>query len=177
MNKVSEIIWKDITKDLEIENLIEKVIQKCFEVECISPTSLYICITLTNPENIKKLNKKYRDIDKPTDVLSFPMFEKSELEEMLKTSSKLNNQAELKPEKNNNLESKYMQDILGDIVISIPKVKEQAVEYEHSFERELAYMLVHGFYHLMGYDHIEESDKIQMREKEENILSKLNITR
>ena len=70
-----------------------------------------------------------------------------------------------------------MQDILGDIIISIPKVKEQAVEYGHSFERELAYMLVHGFYHLMGYDHIEEEDKIQMRKKEENVLSKLNITR
>ena len=146
MNKVSEIVWKNITKDLEIENLIEKVIQKCFEVECISPTSLYICITLTNPENIQTLNKQYRNIDKPTDVLSFPMFEKNELQELLKNSTNVN-----------------MQDILGDIIISIPKVKEQAVEYGHSFERELAYMLVHGFYHLMGYDHIEEEDKIQMR--------------
>ena len=160
MNKVSEIVWKNITKDLEIENLIEKVIQKCFEVECISPTSLYICITLTNPENIQTLNKQYRNIDKPTDVLSFPMFEKNELQELLKNSTNVN-----------------MQDILGDIIISIPKVKEQAVEYGHSFERELAYMLVHGFYHLMGYDHIEEEDKIQMRKKEENVLSKLNITR
>ncbi len=160
MNKVSEIVWKNITKDLEIENLIEKVIQKCFEVECISPTSLYICITLTNPENIQTLNKQYRNIDKPTDVLSFPMFEKNELQELLKNGINAN-----------------MQDILGDIIISIPKVKEQAVEYGHSFERELAYMLVHGFYHLMGYDHIEEEDKIQMRKKEENVLSKLNITR
>ena len=160
MNKVSEIIWKDITKDLEIENLIEKVIQKCFEVECISPTSLYICITLTNPENIQTLNKQYRNIDKPTDVLSFPMFEKNELQELLKNGINAN-----------------MQDILGDIIISIPKVKEQSVEYGHSFERELAYMLVHGFYHLMGYDHIEEEDKMQMRKKEENVLSKLNITR
>ena len=160
MNKVSEIVWKNITKDLEIENLIEKVIQKCFEVECISPTSLYICITLTNPENIQTLNKQYRNIDKPTDVLSFPMFEKNELQELLKNGINAN-----------------MQDILGDIIISIPKVKEQSVEYGHSFERELAYMLVHGFYHLMGYDHIEEEDKMQMRKKEENVLSKLNITR
>ena len=160
MNKVSEIVWKDITKDLKIENLIEKVIQKCFEVECISPTSLYICITLTNPENIRSLNKQYRNIDNPTDVLSFPMFEKNELQELLKKGSNVS-----------------VQDILGDVIISIPKVKEQAQEYGHSFERELAYMLVHGFYHLMGYDHIEEKDKIQMREKEENILSKLNITR
>ena len=69
------------------------------------------------------------------------------------------------------------QDILGDIVISIPKVEEQAKEYGHSFERELSYMLVHGFYHLMGYDHIEEEDKKQMRKKEEKILETLNISK
>ena len=62
-------------------------------------------------------------------------------------------------------------------MISIDKVKQQAEEYGHSFERELAYMLVHGFYHLMGYDHIEEADKIQMRKKEEVILEKLKIAR
>lgn len=68
-------------------------------------------------------------------------------------------------------------DVLGDIVISIDKVKEQAEEYGHSFERELSYMIVHGFYHLMGYDHIIEEDKVIMREKEENILNKLEIKR
>ena len=67
------------------------------------------------------------------------------------------------------------EDILGDIVISIEQVKKQAIEYEHSFERELAYMVVHGFYHLMGYDHMTEEDKSKMRLKEENILKKLNI--
>ena len=69
------------------------------------------------------------------------------------------------------------EDVLGDIVISIEKVKGQAEEYGHSFERELSYMLVHGFYHLMGYDHIEEQDKIIMRPKEENVLTKLGIKR
>ena len=69
----------------------------------------------------------------------------------------------------------FNEDVLGDIVISIQRVKEQAEEYGHSFERELAYMTVHGFYHLMGYDHIDEEDKIVMRQKEENILSKLKI--
>ena len=86
------------------------------------------------------------------------MFEKNELQELLKKGSNVS-----------------VQDILGDVIISIPKVKEQAQEYGHSFERELAYMLVHGFYHLMGYDHIEEKDKIIMRQKEENILQKLKI--
>ena len=70
-----------------------------------------------------------------------------------------------------------IEDILGDMVICIPKVEEQAEEYGHSFERELAYMLVHGFYHLMGYDHIKEDDKKVMREKEEKVLKDLNINR
>ena len=69
------------------------------------------------------------------------------------------------------------EDVLGDIVISIEKVKEQAEEYGHSFEREFSYMLVHGFYHLMGYDHIKDEDKIVMRPKEENILNQLGIRR
>ena len=69
------------------------------------------------------------------------------------------------------------EDMLGDIVISIEKVEEQAKEYGHSFEREFAYMLVHGFYHLMGYDHIEEEDKKIMRPKEDKILNELKITR
>ena len=66
---------------------------------------------------------------------------------------------------------------MGDIVISIEKVEEQAKEYGHSFEREFAYMLVHGFYHLMGYDHIQEEDKVIMRVKEEKVLKKLGIRR
>ena len=69
------------------------------------------------------------------------------------------------------------EDILGDIVISIEKVKGQAKEYGHSFEREFAYMIVHGFYHLMGYDHIKEEDKVIMRPKEEVILNQLGIRR
>ena len=87
------------------------------------------------------------------------MFEKTELESKIK---------------NNKFE---YEDILGDIVISIERVQEQAKEYGHSFERELSYMLVHGFYHLMGYDHIEEKDKIVMRPKEETVLNKLGIRR
>ena len=67
------------------------------------------------------------------------------------------------------------EDVLGDIIISVEKVQEQAIEYEHSFKRELAYMVVHGFYHLMGLDHMNEDEKKEMREKEENILNKLNI--
>lgn len=167
MNSVTEIVWRDIEKKIEQEVLIEKVIQKCFEVELINPTSLYICVTLTTPKNIREANKQYRNIDKETDVLSFPMFEKEELDNFIEKNGL----------KASNLEDKVLQDIMGDIIISIPRVEEQAKEYGHSFEREFAYMLVHGFYHLRGYDHMTDDEKKEMREKEEFVLEKLSITR
>lgn len=150
---IAEINFLDIEENKEYIKILNKVLEECFQAEGLKDKNLYINIVLTNPENIRKINKEYRNIDKETDVLSFPMFEKEELEEI----------------KNLN------QDILGDVVISIDRVKEQSIEYGHSFERELSYMVVHGFYHLMGYDHMEESDKILMRQKEENILQKLRI--
>ena len=169
MVSVTEIIFQDIPKNWEYRELTEKVIQKCFEVEKINPTSFYICITFTIPENIRQANKQYRNIDKETDVLSFPMFEKQELDKMIEDHTIEGwKQA---------TENETLQEILGDIIISIPKVEEQAKEYGHSFERELAYMLVHGFYHLRGYDHMEENEKKVMREKEESVLSQLEITR
>ena len=154
-----EVVYKDIEENKEYEKVIDKVLTKCFEEEKLQDSKLYITVTLTNPENIKEINKEYRNIDRATDVLSFPMFEKDELEEKIK---------------NNDFEH---EDVLGDLVISIEKVREQAKEYGHSFERELSYMLVHGFYHLMGYDHIEEEDKKKMRPKEEKILNDLKILR
>ncbi|MFQ8661475.1 MAG: rRNA maturation RNase YbeY [Clostridia bacterium] len=154
-----EIIYKDIEESSKYEPIIKKVLEKCFKEEKIEDSKLIITITLTNPQNIRRINKEFRNIDKATDVLSFPMFEKEELEEKIK------------------LQDFMHEDMLGDIVISIDKVEEQAREYEHSFERELSYMIVHGFYHLMGYDHIEECDKKIMRPKEEKILQELKITR
>ena len=154
-----QLEYLDIEPNVEYEKIIKKVIEQCFKEERLVHSKLYISITLTNPENIHKINKKYRNVDKETDVLSFPMFEKEEIEEKIK---------------NNDFEH---EDILGDIVISIERVKGQAEEYGHSFEREFAYMLVHGFYHLMGYDHIEEKDKAIMRPKEEKVLSQLGIRR
>lgn len=154
-----EIIYKDIEEKTAWEKVIEKVLKQCFKEEKMENSKLLITITLTNPENIKKINKEYRNIDRATDVLSFPMFEKEELEEKIKK---------------NDFEH---EDVLGDIIISVEKVQEQAIEYGHSFERELSYMVVHGFYHLMGYDHIQEEDKKKMRPKEEKILSDLKIGR
>ena len=151
----AEINYLGIRKNSEYEKQIRSVIKKCFKEEGLDKKNLYINIVLTNPENIKKINKEHRNIDKETDVLSFPMFEKSEILEF--ESTKL--------------------DVLGDIVISIQQVKTQAEEYGHSFNRELSYMIVHGFYHLLGYNHMNEKDKQEMRKKEENILKELKITR
>ena len=88
------------------------------------------------------------------------MFEKDEIESIISAE-----------------DDEQIEDVLGDIMISIPRVIEQAEEYGHSVQRELAYMVVHGFYHVMGYDHMNEQEKNVMRQKEEKILSKLNITR
>ena len=158
MEQHAEIQYNGISENKEYEEIINKVLNECFKNEGLTKLKLYISITLTVPEEIQKINNEFRNIDKPTDVLSFPMFQKEELEELM--------------------QSDYpVEDVLGDIIISIPKVEEQAVEYGHSFERELAYMVVHGFYHLMGYDHMNDDDKKEMRKKEDEILNKLHITR
>ena len=154
-----EIVYQEIDENEKKKKVIKKVLKECFKEENIQDSGLYITITLTNPEYIRNINKQYRGIDKATDVLSFPMFEKDELDRKIEAKDFL-------PE-----------DVLGDIIISIPKVEEQAMEYGHSFERELSYMVVHGFYHLMGYDHIQAEDKKLMRPKEEKILSSLKIGR
>lgn len=153
--EILELNYLDLEENKNYEKIIKKVLQKCFEEENLQDKKLYVNVVLTNDENIRNINREHRQIDKPTDVLSFPMYEKEELENL-----KLENE-----------------DILGDMVISIKRVEEQAKEYGHSFERELAYMVVHSFYHLLGYDHIKEEDKMKMRPKEENILQKLNINR
>ena len=163
MNIYSEVEFEDIDESKEYVDLINKVVKTCFEEENLTKTNMYLNIILTNPKKIKEINKKYRNIDKETDVLSFPMFEKEELTQIISLSNMKKN-ADIK-------------EVLGDIIVSIERVKDQAEEYGHSFERELSYMIVHGFYHIMGYDHIVESDKLIMRQKEENILNKLNITR
>lgn len=160
MSKIAEVLFLDIEEKKELIDFVENVLKTCFKEEKIEKLNFYLSVTLTNPEQIHKLNKEYRNVDRATDVLSFPMFEKEEIDEIV--SKQIKNP---------------IPEVLGDIVISIEKVKEQANEYGHSFERELSYMLVHGFYHIMGYDHIEEEDKVKMRAKEEVVLSKLKQTR
>lgn len=154
----AEVEYINLEEKKEYIKIINQVINECFETESLTDKNLYINIILTTPTEIQKYNKEYRGIDKATDVLSFPMFEKQEIVDIQENGNEIH-------------------DVLGDIIISIEQVERQAIEYGHSFERELAYMLVHGFYHLMGYDHIKEEDKIEMRPKEEYVLNKLKIVR
>ena len=157
MYEIEYLGLKEENKDWE--KIVDKVLTKCFEEEGLQQSKLIVTVTFTTPEEIRKINKKYRNIDKETDVLSFPMFEKDEIDRKIKRKDFV------------------CEDVLGDTIISIDQVKKQAKEYGHSFERELSYMLVHSFYHLMGYDHIKEEDKKIMRPKEEKILNDLKITR
>lgn len=153
MKPFVDIEYRELEENANYDELINKVIQKCFEIENLQNTNLYVSVILTTPSIIKNINNEFRNINKETDVLSFPMFEKDEIQHIME------------------------EEALGDIVISIERVKEQAEEYGHSFKRELAYMLVHGFYHLMGEDHMNEEEKARMRQKEENVLQTLNINR
>lgn len=145
----------------EIESFVNKVIKAVLEFENCND-NYEISISFVDNEEIKDLNKQYRNIDAPTDVLSFPMLE---------FNKKSNDETIVK-------EVFIDEEIpLGDIVISTEKVIEQAKEYGHGQDRELAFLLVHGMLHLLGYDHIQESDEIIMLKKQEEILELLNIKR
>lgn len=116
-----------------------------------------ISLLLVDDGAIQVLNRDYRGIDRPTDVLSFAM--EDEREDMPEF---------FVPEDNN---------ILGDIVISLETAQRQAEEYGHSLEREICFLMVHGMLHLLGYDHGEESGRREMRAKEERILGRLGLFR
>ena len=141
----------------ELMKKIESVIKECENEEEIFFDN-EISITFTDNENIRQINNDYRQKDVETDVLSFPIYEKYELDE------------------EKNIESDFIRP-LGDIVISMEKADEQSKDFGHSFEREVCYLICHSMFHLMGYDHMTEEEKKIMREKEEKIMTKLNILR
>lgn len=115
-----------------------------------------VSVTFVDNEKIHELNLKHRNIDRETDVLSFPLGENGVYDVDLNTGAKL----------------------LGDIVISIPKAMEQAEEYNHSLQREIGFLTVHSMLHLLGYDHVDGGlQQVHMREKEETVLTKLGLKR
>ncbi|MGM0507686.1 MAG: rRNA maturation RNase YbeY [Fusobacteriota bacterium] len=138
--------------DLEL-NKIKEYIKTVLvnEYKAFDPKKVvYISITFLNNEDIKQINKKHRNKNSETDVISFAYHE-SEMSGAV--------------------------DTLGDILVSLERVKSQSKEYGHSFDRELFYVLTHGVLHLLGYDHIKKEDKKIMRKKEEEILSRHNYKR
>ena len=118
-----------------------------------------VCLSFVNEEEIRKLNKKHRNVDRVTDVLSFPMLE-------IKPGDELENFVEEQEEV-----------FLGDIVICVKRAKDQAKEYCHSYNRELCFLALHGLLHLLGYDHMTKEDEKQMMGLAEKILIKANIRR
>lgn len=127
-----------------------------------------ISIIFIDNENIKKINNEYRNINEETDVLSFPMLEYPKG----KTYKDVYVDFEFDDSYFN--ENKI---VLGDIALSFEKAKEQSIEFGHSLLREISYLVVHSVLHLLGYDHMENEDKLKMRKREEEILKSFNLAR
>jgi len=156
MEKIELDISWEIDEERDIEVKIKEVVKCALDVEnakCI----INLSVVVTDNKNIQEINKEQRNIDSPTDVLSFPGYEKEIWEEL----------------KKNEDEIVY----IGDIVVSKERIIEQAKEYETGFEREFCYLIAHGMLHLMGYDHMVEDERKIMREKEEEIMKLLNLER
>ena len=149
-----DISW-EIDEEKRLENMIIETAKTALELEG-AKCDVDLSVVITDNENIREINNEQRKIDKATDVLSFPGYEKDEWEDLKKGDELV---------------------YIGDIVISKEKVEEQAIEYGHSFEREFCYLVAHGMLHLMGYDHMVESDKVVMRGKEEEVMKKLKLER
>lgn len=147
----------------ELEKLITRVVNGALDAEKVEQ-NCDVCVIITDDENIHELNLEHRGVDRPTDVLSFPMLE-------LSPGQKI----EVNPLEIDESTGAVM---LGDIVISEDRAKAQAEEYGHSEEREFAFLVVHGMLHLLGYDHEkgEEDEKLHFSRQEE-ILEALGIGR
>lgn len=125
----------------------------CLETEGVDDENVEISLSFVTPEEIRNINSQFRNNDSVTDVLSFPQFEDfEELEQMHIVC-------------------------LGDVIICPERAKEQAQEYGHSVRRELVYLFVHSMFHLLGYDHMNEADKKEMRAQEEHVMEKIGISR
>jgi len=132
------------------------IAEKCLSLEDVDPQA-EISLVFKDDDGIQELNKEYRGKDMPTDVLSFALLEAGEDELTI-----IDGEEEL---------------LLGDIIISLETAWRQAQEYNHSLEREIAYLMVHGLLHLLGYDHMTDEDQKVMRRREEELLEAVGLTR
>lgn len=143
----------------------EVIIAACDAEQC--PYEAEVNLTLVDNDNIQQINKEYRQIDRPTDVLSFPM-------QNYETPADFSHVEEY-VEDNFNPDTGEL--LLGDIILSVNKVKEQAAIYGHSEKREFAFLILHSMLHLFGYDHETEQEREIMEKRQRNILDDLGITR
>ena len=152
--------------DFEYESLAREVISFTLDHENF-PYESEVNLTLTDNDGIHEINKMYRQIDRPTDVLSFPMLSYEAAGDFSK----------LEDDYDDNFNPDTGEIMLGDIVISVDKVLEQAESYGHTPRREYAFLIVHSMLHLFGYDHMEAGEAEQMEAKQREILDAMNITR
>lgn len=145
----------NVVKEEHID-LVEKLLQHAAKVEQIEEGS-EVSVTFVTNEAIHEINREYRDKDQPTDVISFALEEMGEGEIQIIGEG--------------------IPRVLGDIIISTDRTREQAEEYGHSFERELGFLAVHGFLHLLGYDHMTEEDEKEMFGKQDEILGSFGLAR
>lgn len=154
---------------VDYETLITKVVNAALDyAKC--PYEVELNVTLTDNEEIHKINKEFRKMDRPTDVLSFPMLDY----EVAGNFDRLEENEEIVDDCFNPETGELL---LGDIVISVEKVISQAEEYGHSVERELGFLVAHSMLHLFGYDHMEEDERIEMEQKQEEILQFVQLSR
>ena len=136
----------------KLRMLLRRAILETLAYENVDIKSPEVSMTFTDNEGIRELNRAHRDIDRATDVLSFPMFDFED-------------------------ESEELEGALGDIVISLERAQEQAETFGHSFEREVAFLCVHSMLHLLGYDHeTSQADELDMRRRQSEIMDKLGLS-
>ena len=152
--------------DFDCEKLAQEVIEFTMEHEGF-PYEAEVNLTLTDNDGIHEINRMYREIDAPTDVLSFPMLSYEDAGDF----------SALEDAYEDNFNPDTGEIMLGDIIISIDRVKEQAVSYGHSERREYAFLIVHSMLHLFGYDHMTPEEAAIMENKQNQILEEMNITR
>lgn len=156
----------DIPLPFSEQEVAEAVISETLDYEDC-PYEVQVNIILTGNDEIQQINLEQRGVDAPTDVLSFPMIEYAYPSDF----------TILENDRMNNFDPDTGELILGDIVISVDKVIEQAEKYNHGAKREYAFLIAHSMLHLFGYDHMEELERETMEHKQEDILNRLNITR
>ena len=147
------LLANDTNEDLDLEIIRQKAlktIEEVLKVENFNENA-EVSLSIVDKDTIHKLNKDYRNVDRETDVLSFPMDE------------------EAFDDEGNPIF------LLGDIVICLDVAKNQAAEFGHSLEREMMYLICHSTLHLLGYDHIEEDDRVKMRAKEKEVMKNLGV--